>query len=140
MKTIKITIYELITLIKNKKAPKKIKIKEDIFNLEIGKETLYRFERGFGSLNFDYYIDNNKLDNKVEILDKNFKLEEIPKINKLYINNELQYNLEEKKIPEIVPEALFAEYTKGAQIYQLYKAVSKIIDYLQYLKSKERGE
>lgn len=78
----KITIYELITLIKNMKAPKKIKINEDILNLEIGKETLYRFEKGCGSLSFDYYIDNNKLDNKIEILDKNFKLEEEKKFTK----------------------------------------------------------
>ncbi len=70
----KITIYELITLMKNYNAPKKIKIGKNILNLEIGKETLYNFEDG-GSLNFSYYIENNKLDEVVEILDKMNELE-----------------------------------------------------------------
>jgi hypothetical protein len=118
----KITMYELITLMKNKKAPKKIKINEDILNLEIGKETLYRFEKGYGSLSFDYYIDNNKLDNKIEILDKDFKLEE------------------EKKIPEKLDE--YADVS-GDLAYEwnfaekkLKDKVNEIIDYLDYLKSK----
>lgn len=65
----KITIYELIGMLKDGKAPKKIKIKESILNLEIGEETFYKFD-DFGLLSFDYYIMTNKLDEKVEIIDK----------------------------------------------------------------------
>lgn len=64
-----ITVYELIGMLKDGKAPKKIKIKENTLRLEIGKETLYKFD-DFGSLSFDYYIMNNKLDEKVKIIDK----------------------------------------------------------------------
>jgi hypothetical protein len=131
----KIIMYELITLIKNKKAPKKIKIDEDILNLEIGKETLYRNERNCGWLSFDYYIKNNKLDKKIEILDKNFKLEEIPKISKLYINNELQYNLEEEKeTPEklnLDKEELRGKETPRAIDYLIECKINEVIDYLK---------
>lgn len=71
----KITIYELIGMLKDGKAPKKIKINENILNLEIGEETLYKFD-DYGSLCFDYYIKNNKLDEKVEIIDKINEMEE----------------------------------------------------------------
>lgn len=138
MKTIK--LIDLLNKIANEEeVPKKIAIQNDVL---IYNEAHHLYLQ-------DYYYMNDeenatwkiwcyKLNDEVEILDKNFKLEETPKISKLYINKVLQYKLEEKKIPKIIPEALFEEYTKGAKIYQLYKTVSEIIDYLQYLKSKEK--
>ena len=70
-----ITVYELIGMLKDGKAPKKIKINENILNLEIGEETFYKFD-DFGSLSFDYYIMTNKLNEKVEIIDKINKMED----------------------------------------------------------------
>jgi len=64
----------------------------------------------------------NKLDQgAIELNDEVEIIEDTPK--------------EEKKIPKIIPEALFEEYTNGAQVYQLYKTVREITDYL-----KSKGE
>ena len=135
MKTI--TVYELITLIKNKKAPKKIKINEDILNLEIGIQTLYKFEKGGGSLAFDYYIDNNKLDNEVKILDIE------------YLNNDLGNKLikpfleEEKKIPEKLKDILRVDDLippVDENMYKIWtqtiKNQNKINEICDYFKSK----
>ena len=127
----KITMYELITLIKNKKAPRKIKINEDILNLEKGINTLYKFEKSSASLDFGYYIDNNKLDNEVEILDIE------------YLNNDLGNKLiksfleEEKKIPEKIPEEIIVGKKQPThRIKKIEKKINEIISYLNYLKSK----
>lgn len=139
MKTI--TIYDLLGMVKDGKAPKKIKIDEDILNLEKGIETLYKFEKGGGSLAFGYYIDNNKLDDEVEIL------EEEPTISKLYINNELQYDLkEEKKIPKkllliVNTEVNYPDDKFVERILTLFYEFNnenrlKINEIIDYLKSK----
>ena len=68
-----ITIYELMGLIKDDKAPKKIKIDDDVWyfvkrddgNYYIDKEE-YCFH--CCQLGFEYYIKNNKLNDTVEIL------------------------------------------------------------------------
>ena len=128
MKTI--TMYELIGLVKDGKAPRKIKIGEDILNLEKGIETLYKFEKGSGSLSFDYYIDNNKLDDEVKILDIE------------YLNNDLGNKLikpfleEEKKIPEKLNLKLDDWITPTQCDIELSKKIDEIIDYFEYLKSK----
>lgn len=65
----KITIYELLGLVKDGKAPRKIKTNTGIFKLEIEDDQLhYRCNDGC-ILTFDYYIENNKLNNEVEIID-----------------------------------------------------------------------
>ena len=65
----KITMYELLRMIKDGKAPKKIKINSDILVLSKTNIIQYNFERGC-QLCWDYYIENYKLDEKiVEILD-----------------------------------------------------------------------
>ena len=73
MKNKIITIYELLGLIKDDKAPKKIKINNKIwFFYKSNKETLYIDNENSYlkscSLNFNYYIDNKKLNETVEIL------------------------------------------------------------------------
>lgn len=76
----KITIYELLELVKDGKAPKKIKTDIGIFKLEIEDDQLhYRCNDG-GILIFDYYIENNKLNNEVEIIEEPKKIEKIDEI------------------------------------------------------------
>ena len=71
MKNKEITMYELIGLIKDNKAPKKIKIDNNIWffytitKSYIDNETDYVKSL---SINFNYYIENNKLNDTVEIL------------------------------------------------------------------------
>lgn len=60
----KITIYELLGLVKDGKSPKKIKIENDILTLSKTNITQYNFER-WGQLNWDYYIENYRLDEKL---------------------------------------------------------------------------
>jgi len=73
----KITIYELLGLVKDGKTPKKIKTDTGIFKLEIEDDELhYRCNDG-GILTFDYYIENNKLNNEVEIIEEPKKIEKI---------------------------------------------------------------
>lgn len=73
----KITIYELLGLVKDGKAPKKIKTKTDIFKLEIEDDQLrYRCNDG-GILAFNYYIENNKLSDEIEIIEEDKKIEKI---------------------------------------------------------------
>ncbi len=76
----KITIYELLGLVKDGKAPKKIKTNTGIFKLEIEDDQLrYRCNDG-GILTFDYYIENNRLSDEVEIIE-----EEPKKIEKITV-------------------------------------------------------
>ena len=71
----KITIYELLGLAKDGKAPKKIKTNTGIFKLEIEDNQLnYRCNDG-GILTFDYYIENNKLSDEIEIIEEDKKIE-----------------------------------------------------------------
>lgn len=66
----KITIYELLGLIKDGKVPKKIKTNTGIFKLEIEDDQLRYRCNDDGILTFDYYIENNKLNDEVEIIEE----------------------------------------------------------------------
>lgn len=118
----KITIYELLGMIKDGKAPKKIKIDNSILFLCKIDGIRYRFEK-CGFLNWDYYIETDRLDNIVEILDEDFKLKE-------------------KKIPEkLIPTSLkgiddLNEKIDVAHIDTI-SAIEKINEIIDYLKSKE---
>lgn len=101
MKTIK--VIDLLNKIANgEELPLKIKYKKHIYVYEEGAYdwSYYIQNNGVKFLLTDIFnsYDNilNILNNEVEIIEENFKLEEILKISKLYINNELQYNLEEE--------------------------------------------
>lgn len=124
----------------------KLQQKENIIK-EVREEIKDRIER---NKDISYIEITNKAyvreqEELLEILDKNFKLEETPKISKLYINNELQYNLkEEKEIPEKLGYQDNADGTfylnrkkyNSEPIKILSKKMNEIIDYLNYLKSK----
>ena len=70
-------VIDLLNKIANGEAPKKIKINENILNLKIGRGTSYEFETSGGMLSFDYYIENNKLDTIVEIIEEDKKIEKL---------------------------------------------------------------
>ncbi len=123
----KTTIYGLLGMIKDGKAPKKIKIDDSILFLCKINGIRYRFEK-FGSLNWDYYIETDRLDDVVEILDEDFKLKE-------------------KKIPEKLEEfdiqglevsgysMTQAEYLLEDGIKENREMLNWILDYL-----KSKGE
>ena len=85
----KITMYELLGLVKDGKAPKKIKINNKILNLENGKELEYRFEKG-GTLCWDYYIELKKLNDEIEIIEEEKKTPE--KLNYIHPDISCSYN------------------------------------------------
>ena len=90
----KITIYELLGLIKDGQAPLEFKVNDEIYEYDEDRGYICRHIGGWTYL----YENLNKgyisLNDEVEII------EDIP-ISKLYINNELKYDLTgEKKIPE----------------------------------------
>lgn len=99
----KITIYELLGLVKDGKAPKKIKYEDEIW--ECSKEKYYSCKNGrilLGDLFFNYKIQTF-INDEVEIIEESKKIEKlrftgdgyvdytnvIPKINELIdeINN-----------------------------------------------------
>ncbi len=139
----KITIYELLGMVKDGKAPKKFKYDnyEWTYNYE---SSAYWNGKG---LEFEDYMESSLitcLNEPVEII------EETPIVRKLYINNELQYDLEEeKKIPEKLPliKNTVVNYPDDEFIerilnlfYELNNKnrlkINEIIDCLDYLKSK----
>ena len=63
----KITIYELLGLIKDDKAPKKIKIGNKELYFSKTKNT-YVFEDS-GNLNWSYYVTDDSLDSKVTVIE-----------------------------------------------------------------------
>lgn len=94
----KITIYELLGLVKAGKAPKKIKTNTGIFKLEIEDDQLRYRCNDSGILTFDYYIENNKLNNEVEIIEEPKKIE-YEQIETLTCN---EYDFEKKTINSLI--------------------------------------
>lgn len=72
----KVTIYELIGLVKDNEAPRKIKMYDKILKLKTGKQKNYVFDNG-NTLAFDYYIEEQKLNEEVEIIEEDRKIEKI---------------------------------------------------------------
>ena len=114
----KVTIYELLGMVKNGKAPKKIRYREMIYhiNYEYGDYESDIEEYRFVDVKEHYYlfedIDMLKcLDDKVEILE------------------------EEKKIPEKLPIYDCVDAYSKFDITDNRKAINEIIDYL-----KSKGE
>lgn len=102
----KITIYELLGMFKDGKAPKKIKYKNDIYEYE--DYDYFGVNRGYF---FDRYNVLGKLNDEVEILE------------------------EEKKIPEKLGECAFVEgeiaYSWSKSEAILKTRINEIIDYLK---------
>lgn len=113
----KTTIYELLGMIKDGKAPKKFIYDNQLFILD-EEDNVYRSHLGnrFGAM---YQLDI-KLNDEIEILEGTLE--------------------EEKKIPEKLDKYadvsgdLACEWTFGEK--KLKDKVNEIIDYLDYLKSK----
>lgn len=106
----KITIYELLGLIKNGKAPEKIKYKT--FELKrTMSNNLFRMYVDEEGVFFPEYYSGLALNEEIEILE----------------------NLEEeKKIPEKIKDKYCSQISK----VELAQKYNEIIDYLDYLKSK----
>lgn len=146
----KITIYELLGLVKDGKAPKKIKYQNYIYEYQhrIDTENSFNYmcnENG-EYLSRRYFIDNI-LNEEVEIL------EEEKKDNftgwKLYRDGKEVYLMdcsaeEEKKIPEKIRHDacwIYDDETNQSEKITLkddliLNKLDDIIDYLDYLKSK----
>ena len=121
-------IIDLLVKIANGNIPKRIIYNEYVYQWN-NKIRNYERETDINTtLNWDY-IAIECLNEEVEII------EETPIISKLYINNELQYNLEEKKIPEKLNLKLDDWITPTQCDIELSKKIDEIIDYL-----KSKGE
>ena len=110
----KITIYELLGMVKDGKAPKKIKYHEDTYDYE--DNDYFGTNRGYF---FDRYNVSGMLNNEVEILE------------------------EEKKIPEKLTDILRVDDLippVDENMYKIWtqtiKNHNKINDIIDYLKSK----
>ena len=112
MKTI--TMYELLGLVKDGKAPKKIKV----------TGTIYEYDEEYG-----FYFTKTK-NGRVAL---GGKLNEINLIYNFNNENNVEILEEEKKIPEKL-EILSDNENYSNKI--LYGKINAIIDYLDYLKSK----
>lgn len=116
-----ITMYELLGLVKDGKAPKKIKYNNKIYNYEtfnIGKGDNYftaEWEEVKG-----YRISYDGTYYYLEISDYN-------------LNDEVEILEEEKKIPEKLG---LIKYSEDPATSLIHHKVDEIIDYLDYLKSK----
>lgn len=88
-----ITIYELLGLVKDGKAPKKIKIGNKELYFSKTKNT-YEFEDG-GSLNWCYYVTDDSLYRKVNVIEED-AFEDIEEINLGVLNTQSDKNKEFK--------------------------------------------
>lgn len=102
----KITMYELLGLIKDGKAPKKVRYNDEIYDTE-------------SSNNFSLmtYEATGKMSDDGEV--------------RLFLNDEVEILEEEKKIPEKLNKQHFHKKQR-----QLANKINEIIDYLDYIKSK----
>ena len=144
----KITLYELLGLVKDGKAPKKIKIDDNILTLSKTNIIQYNFEQS-GQLNWDYYIENYRLDEKiVEILEEEPRNIEV--CGSWFTKSEydkLAHCEEQKKIPEKIEFSadgypIYVSCLDGDDIkhthandYDIFIA-NKINEIIDYLKSK----
>lgn len=95
----KITMYELIGLIKDGKAPKKIKIHKTIYEwVFIHHEFCYADNSINRILLFEYYVRNNKLNDYVEIIEEDKKIE-FEEIEELTCGT---YDFEKKTINSLI--------------------------------------
>lgn len=111
----KITMYELIGLIKDGKAPKKIKIHKTIYEwVFIHHEFCYADNSINRILLFEYYVRNNKLNDEIEII------EEDKKIEKIDIDNDKM--------------TLNGYETIPTQLFEVARKVNELIDEVNKLK------
>lgn len=105
----KITIYELLGLIKDGKAPKKIKYDDEIWDYDNDVQDYHNIYYLLGDL-FDRLPTNEFINNEVEIIEENKKIEKIDdrhydEINQCYYGrNELSSSDLVDKINELIDE------------------------------------
>ena len=108
----KITVYELLGMIKDDKAPKKVKYKNRILYLEDEAEnyepTFNYYDKDGENALFEGWIGQ-------------------------YLNDEVEILEEEKKIPEKLGAI---NYTEDKATALIHRKVDEIIDYLNYLENK----
>ena len=114
----KITIYELLGMIKDGNAPRKIMYLCDIYELHIINEYTY-YKNGTTPL----LISTNSLNDTVEILEEEKKIPE-----KLKWNEKSQHNVVTDNTKKTLENLL-------SRSEQLKKSINEIIDYL-----KSKGE
>ena len=104
----KITMYELLGMVKDGKAPKKIKYKGIILKCDLEVQDYRIYQDGY-------------------LFTKLFEGE-----NCKFLNDEVEILEEEKKIPEKIKDKYNSQISK----VELAQKYNEIIDYLNYLKSK----
>ena len=125
----KITMYELLGLVKDGKTPNKIIYDKYVYQWNNEKRNYEREIDIDITLNWDY-IAINCLNEPVEILEK--ELRNINVCGSWLTKSEYDELFcceEEKKIPEKLPEEII-------WCTDVTKKINEIIDYLDYLKSK----
>lgn len=98
----KITIYELLGLVKDGKAPKKIAYNSVILEYAEGNEDYYRYY-GRGLFEYKFTTCNDFLNDEVEIIEEPKKIEKI----KMYQDGEGHYFLNKQmvdKFNELIDE------------------------------------
>lgn len=120
-----ITIYELLGLIKDGKAPKKIKCEGKVYEYKEGVEgTGYRFETGTFRIWFNYEINldvKKNLNRKIEILQDNKLI-----IEKLRIaRNDITYDDGSMRDDELADS-----------IIEIKDKMNEIIDYINRKENK----
>ena len=124
MKTI--SMYELLGLINDNQAPKRIKISELIYDFD--DESQMYFDEEANELSDNIYLTKN-LNHPVEILNEILEEEKkIPEKLPLIANKEVNYP-DDKFIERILN--LFYELTDKNRL-----KINEIIDYFEYLKNK----
>lgn len=102
-----ITIYELLGLIKDGQAPKKIKYKDNIYYYFSNKVDLYKYEtmptEFQGSLSLIMNNMHLNLNDKVELIEEDNKIEKLNYDFNVHCN-EFLYNALENKINELIDE------------------------------------
>lgn len=143
----KITMYELLGLVKDGKAPKKVRFDNVIWNKVYGEKNIL-YEDEYDNDLFIHFFRKNldfTLNDEVEILEEEPRNIEV--CGSLFTKSEydkLAHSEEEKKIPEKIRHD--ACWIYDDETNQLEKITLKddlilnklddIIDYLDYLKSK----
>ena len=156
----KVTIYELLGMVKDCKAPKKIRYIDKIFTYD-ELHADYVFMETYGESNTREYLTDwiglskDGLTDEVEILEEENKkctvetccigmegfckalLKIKDDMKSIYENIDKVETLEEeKKIPEKLPIYDCIDAYSKFDITDNRKAINEIIDYLDYLKSK----
>lgn len=106
-----ITVYELLGLIKDDNAPKKIKVLDEIY--EYKKYNKFYYNKNGYSLYRLFYEEGNALDIEVEILEENESI-----IQEIHLED--MYNHSEIKVIDI----------------ELQNKINEIIDYINKKESK----